>query len=84
MIQDYYPGDYTMRSTLVVLMMLLAPASMLAQPSGMPAVGDRAPECALPGANKDTFPQKPVDPAFKAGAEESCAALPAALKGIVR
>ena len=59
-----------MRSTVVVLMMLLAPAYMLAQPAGMPAVGDRAPECALPVATHDTVPQKPVDPAFKAGAEE--------------
>jgi hypothetical protein len=71
-----------MRSTLVALTMLLAPAYRLAQPAGMPAVGDRASECARPGANKDPFPRKPVDPSFKAGAEESCAALPAALKGI--
>jgi hypothetical protein len=73
-----------MRFTLVALMMLLAPASMLAQPAGMPPVGGRAAECALPGATRDTFPRKPVDPAFKAGAEEPSAALSAALKGMPR
>lgn len=52
----------TMRSILVAMIMLLAPpASIPAQPAGMPAVGDRAPAFSLPGATKDTFMEQPVD-----------------------
>ncbi len=50
-----------MRSILVASMLLLAPASTLAQPAGMPALGDRAPAFSLPGATRDTFTEKPVD-----------------------
>jgi hypothetical protein len=57
MINDTLSDDHSMRCIVIASLILLAPARMLAQPAGMPAMSDRAPDSGLPSASLKGIPR---------------------------
>jgi len=57
MINDTLSDDHSMRSIFIASLILPAPACMPARPAGVPAVGEGAPDFALPAVALKGIPR---------------------------